>query len=181
MQWPVFVDRVPACFSLSHLCCSSFLCKQSSSCSCMHIVTAVQSAWQALSTWKRQQRDHPSHENSYHNGVDIFQLQLNVCIAKIRQCSDLIAACRWYTLTQLDGSLAQLAGFASEAGLRGTVAQWPTPSAQVWQLLVTVGGVQAALQYFVPGKKFLGPVSPKGNVPVYKVLYLLLDFIFTGC
>lgn len=45
----------------------------------------------------------------------------------------------------------------------------PIPSAEAWQIVAVFGTVQALLQLFTPGKEFLGPVSPKGNVPVYKV------------
>ena len=76
---------------------------------------------------------------------------------------------RWFSLTQLDGSVAQVSAFVHEAGFKGLVNAWPRPRAEVWQLLACVGLIQGLLQVFVPGKKFLGPVSPKGNVPVYKV------------
>ncbi|KAK9809170.1 hypothetical protein WJX72_010602 [[Myrmecia] bisecta] len=47
----------------------------------------------------------------------------------------------WYTLTQLDGSVTALVQFAQKAGLQGV---------------------------FMPGQQYKGPVTPKGNVPVYK-------------
>ena len=72
-------------------------------------------------------------------------------------------------MTQLEGSILQLVAFGSKAGIKGLVAEWPQPRGEVWWLLACVGTLQAVLQVCVPGKKFLGPVSPKGNVPVYKV------------
>ena len=60
--------------------------------------------------------------------------------------------------------------FAQTEGLHGLWQAWPQPSLEAWLILVAFGVFQAALQRFVPGKRFEGPVTPNGNTPVYKVL-----------
>ncbi len=77
--------------------------------------------------------------------------------------------CRWYILTQLEGSLSNLVLFAKIAGVQGVRNVWPWPSVEAWAILGAFGGLQAMLQLGLPGKEHHGPVSPKGNVPVYKV------------
>ena len=77
---------------------------------------------------------------------------------------------RWYTLTHLDGSATAFIIFVRKAGLLGLRGAWPWPSAEAWTILAVFGTLQAALQLGLPGAEHKGPVSPKGNVPVYKVL-----------
>lgn len=79
------------------------------------------------------------------------------------------ATCRWFTFTQLDGSLLKLLHFAQDRGLQGLWQAWPRPGSEACLTLVAYGLFQAALQCIVPGKRFEGPVTPKGNTPVYKV------------
>lgn len=55
-------------------------------------------------------------------------------------------------------------------GVAGLWQLWPSPSIEAWAIVATFGGVEALLQLFLPGKTFYGPVSPKGNIPVYKVV-----------
>lgn len=76
---------------------------------------------------------------------------------------------RWFTFTQLDGSLLKLLHFAQDQGLQGLWQAWPRPGSEACLTLVAYGLFQAALQHLVPGKRFEGPVTPKGNTPVYKV------------
>ena len=76
--------------------------------------------------------------------------------------------CRWYILTHLEGSLSNVVLFAKAAGVRGVRNVWPVPSVEAWAIMGTFGAVQALLQLALPGKEHKGPVSPKGNVPVYK-------------
>lgn len=86
-----------------------------------------------------------------------------------RHKSEAFAACRWFTFTQLDGSVKKLVEFAQSEGLHGLWQAWPQPSAEAWLILLSFGTFQAALQRYVPGKRFEGPVTPNGNTPVYKV------------
>lgn len=80
-----------------------------------------------------------------------------------------LAHIRWFTITQLNSSLTELYEFARSAGPGGFYCAWPRPSGDAWKFVVAFGVVQAVLQLLMPGKTFLGPVSPKGNTPVYKV------------
>ncbi len=77
---------------------------------------------------------------------------------------------RWFTLTHLDGSIVELVQFAQKAGFSGVRVSWPWPSPEAWAIIASFGGLQAFLQLALPGAVHKGPVSPKGNVPVYKVL-----------
>ena len=77
--------------------------------------------------------------------------------------------CRWFTLTQLNGSLLAFCYFVQKNGLAGLRAAWPWPSAEAVAHVAAFGALQAALQLALPGRTFKGPVSPRGNVPVYKV------------
>ncbi len=45
---------------------------------------------------------------------------------------------------------------------------WPRPSMEAWAIMGAFGALQALLQLALPGKEHKGPVSPKGNVPIYK-------------
>lgn len=51
---------------------------------------------------------------------------------------------------------------------------WGPVAVEAWCWVGVFGVFQAALQLLVPGSVFKGPVSPKGNGPVYKVGYLHL-------
>ena len=88
-----------------------------------------------------------------------------------------VAGCRWFTLTHLDGSLVELVQFAQKAGFDGVRASWPWPSREAWAIIASFGGLQAFLQVALPGAVHKGPVSPKGNVPVYKVILLSLILV----
>ncbi|EIE25799.1 sterol delta-7 reductase DWF5 [Coccomyxa subellipsoidea C-169] len=82
----------------------------------------------------------------------------------------------WFTLTHLDGSLVELVQFAQKAGFQGVRASWPWPSQEAWAIIASFGGLQAFLQLALPGAVHKGPVSPKGNVPVYKANGVLAYF-----
>ena len=81
----------------------------------------------------------------------------------------MVDPCRWFTLTQLDGSLLAFCYFVQKSGLAGLRAAWPWPGAEAVAHVAAFGALQAALQLALPGRTFKGPVSPRGNVPVYKV------------
>ena len=46
---------------------------------------------------------------------------------------------------------------------------WGPVAVEAWCWVGAFGVFQAALQLLIPGSVFKGPVTPKGNVPVYKV------------
>lgn len=52
-------------------------------------------------------------------------------------------------------------------GIPAARAIWPTPSPTAWRIIAAFGALEAALQLLTPGKTVQGPVTPKGNVPVY--------------
>ena len=61
-----------------------------------------------------------------------------------------------------------MAHFAAQ-GMAGLGSIWPAPTAWAWCCIGSFAALQAAMQLLVPGKKFVGPVTPMGNQPVYKV------------
>lgn len=78
----------------------------------------------------------------------------------------------WYTATALDGSFQTFWHIVWQQGLFSTVASiWQpiffgTPLA--WKILAFFGAFQLFLMKVVPGKPFVGPITPKGNIPIYK-------------
>ena len=78
----------------------------------------------------------------------------------------------WYTNVVLDGSLSRLWGLCAERGFFTTLYYIWEPifwgSSIAWKMILFFGIVQALIMQFVPGKKFYGPLTSKGNVPVYK-------------
>lgn len=78
----------------------------------------------------------------------------------------------WYTNTQLDGSLSALWQLILENGLMATIYKVWAPffwgSATAWKVIFYFTVFQLIIMRLLPGKKFNGPLTPKGNVPVYK-------------
>ena len=84
----------------------------------------------------------------------------------------------WLAITKFDASPTLFYAWASKAGLKGVAAAWPTPfNAEAWTYLAAFGFLQAALQLLLPGKKVTGPVTPRGNVPVYYANGVLSYFV----
>lgn len=78
----------------------------------------------------------------------------------------------WYTNAHLDGSLYTLYAQINQKGLFETVYQIWSPywlgSTLAWKLLSAFICLQLILMRILPGKPFLGPLTPKGNTPSYK-------------
>ncbi|PIS03438.1 MAG: 7-dehydrocholesterol reductase [Chlamydiae bacterium CG10_big_fil_rev_8_21_14_0_10_42_34] len=78
----------------------------------------------------------------------------------------------WYTATALNGSFIALGQMISQSSLISTLSLIAKPvffgSPLAWKILAVFAAFQLFLMKFVPGKPFLGPVTPKGNVPIYK-------------
>lgn len=78
----------------------------------------------------------------------------------------------WYVNTALDGSFMAFWHLVGEQGLFSTVLSLWGPlffgSAAAWKILGCYAAFQLFLMRAVPGKPFYGPVTPKGNIPVYK-------------
>lgn len=78
----------------------------------------------------------------------------------------------WYTNVMLDGSILRLWDLFSENGIFTTIYEiwrpvfFGTPTA--WKILGVFAFFELLLMRCLPGKKFYGPVTPKGNVPEYK-------------
>jgi len=75
------------------------------------------------------------------------------------------AALLWVIITHYDGSvLAALRGSPIEL-----LVKFPTPSLTAVAMLLGWLGFQLVLLRVLPGKRHLGPVSPRGNQPEYRL------------
>lgn len=78
----------------------------------------------------------------------------------------------WYTNTQLGGSLSTLWTLCLEKGFLSTLYTIWQPvvwgSKTAFCMLAIFMGIQLLFMRLLPGKIYQGPVSPKGNIPVYK-------------
>ncbi|VAH69146.1 unnamed protein product [Triticum turgidum subsp. durum] len=80
----------------------------------------------------------------------------------------------WYTVVHADGSVARTYEHLRDHGiLEGLKAIWPMPTVLAGKIILGFALFEAALQLLLPGKRFEGPISPAGNVPVYKANGLL--------
>lgn len=80
----------------------------------------------------------------------------------------------WYTVAHADGSVARTYEHLRDRGiLEGLKAVWPMPTLVAGKIILGFALFEAALQLLLPGKRFEGPISPAGNVPVYKANGLL--------
>lgn len=78
----------------------------------------------------------------------------------------------WYTNTTLNGSLYALWQMLLHQGVFTTVYHIWQPylfgSATAWKIIFLFAIFELALMHLLPGKKFHGPLTPKGNIPEYK-------------
>lgn len=78
----------------------------------------------------------------------------------------------WYTLVYLNGSLVNLWDLIAEQGFLTTlIAIWGPVffgSRTAWAMLAVFASIQLIFMRVLPGALFKGPVTPEGNVPVYK-------------
>jgi 7-dehydrocholesterol reductase len=78
----------------------------------------------------------------------------------------------WYVATQLDGSFLAFWALAWKQGFFSTIWGIWQPvffgSALAWKIIAIYSVSQLFLMKVIPGKPFLGPITPKGHVPVYK-------------
>ncbi len=78
----------------------------------------------------------------------------------------------WYTNTALDGSLWTLWNLMLQQGIFQTIYSIWQPyfwgSATAWAAIFSFAVFELALMRVLPGKTVYGPVTPKGNTPVYK-------------
>lgn len=78
----------------------------------------------------------------------------------------------WYVGTHLEGSFVNFWHLVSQKGLFATIWMIWKPvffgSPTAWKIIGFFAASQLFLMRVVPGKPFLGPVTPKGNIPLYK-------------
>lgn len=78
----------------------------------------------------------------------------------------------WYANTALDGSLLKLWHLFQSQGLLTTIWKIWSPiffgSKTAWTMIAIFGGSQLLFMKLLPGKLVKGPITPKGNIPVYK-------------
>jgi 7-dehydrocholesterol reductase len=78
----------------------------------------------------------------------------------------------WYTNTQLDGSFYVLWNLINEEGLINTVYTIWQPyfwgSSVAWTMIACFIVFELILMRILPGKKFYGPATAKGYMPLYK-------------
>ncbi len=87
----------------------------------------------------------------------------------------------WFTATHLDGSFQIFWHAISHQGLIPTLSTvwfpvfFGTPLA--WKIIASFAAFQLFLMKVVPGKPFVGPITPMGNIPIYKANGILCFFI----
>lgn len=101
----------------------------------------------------------------------------------------LIVMLMWYTLTQLEGSFHKLFLLFLENGAVSVIYKiwnpvfFGTPAA--WKIIGIFTAFELFLMRVVPGKTFKGPITPEGNVPIYKAngvaCYLITILTFYLC
>ncbi len=77
-----------------------------------------------------------------------------------------------HTNTHLNGSFVQLFQEFSQKGLLTSIYDVWQPvffgSKTAWTIIGIFAAAELLLMRFLPGKTFKGPITPKGNVPVYR-------------
>jgi 7-dehydrocholesterol reductase len=78
----------------------------------------------------------------------------------------------WYTATSLDGSLWAFARLSMEQGFFATLFSIWGPlffgTATAWKIIGAFACFELFLMKALPGKTYSGPITPQGNLPVYK-------------
>lgn len=73
-----------------------------------------------------------------------------------------------YANLNLQGSLMKLGGLLMSDPIGTIKLAYAAPSWSTIQFLIGFAAFEIALQLFLPGKPYKGPVTPAGHVPVYK-------------
>jgi 7-dehydrocholesterol reductase len=77
----------------------------------------------------------------------------------------------WYIATILDGSFSDFIHQVSKQGFFSTLKDIWGPyflgTALVWRYLILFGLLQALLLVMLPGESYEGPMTAKGNIPIY--------------
>ena len=76
----------------------------------------------------------------------------------------------FHVCTHMNGDFVAFAELCYEMGF-GTVVYsiWPSATdGETWRMILSFMAFELALMKLVPGKRFEGSLTPKGNIPVYK-------------
>lgn len=75
----------------------------------------------------------------------------------------------FHVCAHMNGDFIAFAGLVYEMGFWTVMSSiWPNPfDAEVWQMILSFMAFELALMKLVPGKRFEGSLTPKGNTPVY--------------
>ncbi|KAF3362927.1 7-dehydrocholesterol reductase [Chlamydiales bacterium STE3] len=87
----------------------------------------------------------------------------------------------WFTNVYLQGSFENLWLLFTLKGMFKTIYEIWAPlffgTKEAWQMIAAFSALQLFLMKAIPGKTFYGPITPKGNVPVYKANGVTCFFI----
>lgn len=90
----------------------------------------------------------------------------------------------WFTNVYLDGSFEKLGQLFAWKGVLPTIYEVWSPyffgSQEAWTMIAVFAAIQLFLMRVVPGSTFHGPVTPQGNIPVYKANGVPCFFITLG-
>lgn len=75
----------------------------------------------------------------------------------------------WYINEAFKGDVVAFLRQAQAEGLPFLISSYPRPGWTGLTYIVIFGVIEALFQLYLPGKMYNGPVTPMGNVPVYKV------------
>jgi 7-dehydrocholesterol reductase len=81
-------------------------------------------------------------------------------------CTPPLVIALWATIVHLDGSLVRM---LSADGARTILARVAAPSLVACAIIFGFAAFELALMLLLPGAKFLGPITPAGNRPEYKL------------
>lgn len=71
--------------------------------------------------------------------------------------------------TSFAGCVGDLVSYVQSEGLLRTLEFYEKADLDAWVIFGVFGLIQALFQLFLPGKTVQGPITPKGNTPIYKV------------
>lgn len=78
----------------------------------------------------------------------------------------------WYTNIHLDGSFVELGKLFVQNGVLKTIYAVWSPyffgSATAWKIVGIFAAIELLFMRILPGKQVKGPITPAGNIPVYK-------------
>lgn len=118
-------------------------------------------------------RSGDSNETNYFGDAHFFPLLVLLCPG--------FAMVLAYTITQLDGQIVNLVTEVRRNGIIDLFSKAWLPyvfgSALAWKHILPFCAFQLILMWVLPGKLTKGPVTPAGNVPVYKANGLLSFFV----